>query len=291
MTLPRSRASHYVASHGFSRSPLTYAANMLAQFDGDAARAIDALAGYTLRPDYHAGVAAHLAAMGSSPNKRQRKAMRKSASRTYTEANMTRTTGAELLERAADYRATAAHELARWHGARHVSHAQDAKRAADSAMRDCRQCLKDARWHFEQWRDLVSAAAWVPEPAPVAPIKLTLKAAAPAPVQTIDCAPTWESLVPALIAVLQNGTGRGHDVARDELNRLARYADSAIARAKNPPPAPVAAVVICPLDDGESEVFGPFSDGGAACAWARENVQTGRRWYWEAMRAASTISA
>lgn len=56
-------------------------------------------------------------------------------------------------------------------------------------------------------------------------------------------------------------------------------------------PSPlVQAVVICPLEDGESEIFGPFTGGDAATRWGFDNLK-GRKWHWEAMRAPSSISA
>lgn len=43
--------------------------------------------------------------------------------------------------------------------------------------------------------------------------------------RTIDMTPTWREIMPALIAVLQNGTHDGQDMARAELMRLADIAD------------------------------------------------------------------
>ena len=43
--------------------------------------------------------------------------------------------------------------------------------------------------------------------------------------KTIDLTPTWAEIMPALIAVLQNGTNEGQDMARAELMRLAAIAD------------------------------------------------------------------
>jgi hypothetical protein len=43
--------------------------------------------------------------------------------------------------------------------------------------------------------------------------------------RTIDLTPTWREIMPALIAVLQNGTTEGQDMARAELLRLADIAD------------------------------------------------------------------
>ena len=43
--------------------------------------------------------------------------------------------------------------------------------------------------------------------------------------KTLDLTPTWEGLMPALIAVLQNGVPEGQKIASDELMRLAKWAD------------------------------------------------------------------
>lgn len=48
----------------------------------------------------------------------------------------------------------------------------------------------------------------------------------------IDATPTWEGLMPALVAVIENGTGEGRETAVEELMRLARAADSHIANSK-----------------------------------------------------------
>lgn len=50
--------------------------------------------------------------------------------------------------------------------------------------------------------------------------------------RVIDLTPTWADLMPALIAILQNGTSEGEAMARAELMRLAAIADAANARAK-----------------------------------------------------------
>lgn len=50
--------------------------------------------------------------------------------------------------------------------------------------------------------------------------------------RTIDIAPTWAALMPALIAALQNGTGDGQRIAAEELARLAAAVDSANAKAR-----------------------------------------------------------
>jgi hypothetical protein len=43
--------------------------------------------------------------------------------------------------------------------------------------------------------------------------------------ESIDMTPTWSSLVPGFVAVLQNGTREGQDIAIRELMRLAKFAD------------------------------------------------------------------
>ena len=50
--------------------------------------------------------------------------------------------------------------------------------------------------------------------------------------RTIDATPTWAGLMPALIAVIENGTAEGRDNAVAELMRLAQAADSYIAADK-----------------------------------------------------------
>jgi hypothetical protein len=48
----------------------------------------------------------------------------------------------------------------------------------------------------------------------------------------IDVTPTWEQLMPAFFAILENGTDTGKDLARAELTRLARMADAIHAQQK-----------------------------------------------------------
>lgn len=50
---------------------------------------------------------------------------------------------------------------------------------------------------------------------------------------TIDLTPSWRSLIPAFIAALQDGTPTGQAIARDELYRLADFADAHIAEQKD----------------------------------------------------------
>ncbi len=43
--------------------------------------------------------------------------------------------------------------------------------------------------------------------------------------KTIDLTPTWESLIPIIIAVLQDGTEAGKKEVTEELTRMAQIAD------------------------------------------------------------------
>lgn len=43
--------------------------------------------------------------------------------------------------------------------------------------------------------------------------------------KVIDCTPTWVGLMPALFAILENGTEIGKKQAREELMDLARKVD------------------------------------------------------------------
>lgn len=49
-------------------------------------------------------------------------------------------------------------------------------------------------------------------------------------IQELDITPTWESLIPAMIAVLENGPSQGSQIVKEELLRMARIADHAIAQ-------------------------------------------------------------
>ena len=49
---------------------------------------------------------------------------------------------------------------------------------------------------------------------------------------TIDITPTWFGILPALIALIENGDREGRDIAVMELQRLAAYADDCIARSR-----------------------------------------------------------
>lgn len=56
-------------------------------------------------------------------------------------------------------------------------------------------------------------------------------------VTTIDATPTWRGILPALVALVENGTFDGRKVALAELSRMADIADSAVAAAKAAPVA------------------------------------------------------
>lgn len=49
---------------------------------------------------------------------------------------------------------------------------------------------------------------------------------------SLDLTPTWAGLLPAFFAMLESGTGEGPAIAKAELARLAAFADSANAKAK-----------------------------------------------------------
>lgn len=51
-------------------------------------------------------------------------------------------------------------------------------------------------------------------------------------VGTIDLTPSWRSLIPMFIAAMQDGTPTGRAMARDELYRLADFADAHLAALK-----------------------------------------------------------
>jgi hypothetical protein len=51
-------------------------------------------------------------------------------------------------------------------------------------------------------------------------------------VKTIDCTPTWASIMPALLLVLEEGTPKGKALAREELLDLARKVDKLNAMGK-----------------------------------------------------------
>lgn len=72
-----------------------------------------------------------------------------------------------------------------------------------------------------------------PRPAsPATRLKLNGPARDAAAVQTIDATPTWSAMVPALLALLDNGTPEGRALARSELARMGGLADMGAAAIK-----------------------------------------------------------
>lgn len=51
-------------------------------------------------------------------------------------------------------------------------------------------------------------------------------------VGTIDATPTWAAMLPALLALVQDGSAQGNALARAEMLRMARVADQHVATAK-----------------------------------------------------------
>ena len=49
---------------------------------------------------------------------------------------------------------------------------------------------------------------------------------------TINLTPTWERLVPAFIALIENGTPEVRAMAIKEITRMAQIADQAVAASK-----------------------------------------------------------
>ena len=99
-----------------------------------------------------------------------------------------------ILKHAADYR--------------ELGGAVDAARTRDANVARVKEEMRAARL----------AAAPAEEPAPVDP----------AAVRYIDATPTWAAILPALLAAVTDGTAEGQRIARAELARMARAADSAV---------------------------------------------------------------
>ena len=55
----------------------------------------------------------------------------------------------------------------------------------------------------------------------------------PNTVTTINLTPTWSSILPGLIAMLQNGTHESIQYASEELTRMAKLADQQVSIKKN----------------------------------------------------------
>lgn len=51
-------------------------------------------------------------------------------------------------------------------------------------------------------------------------------------VETIDFTPTWQAVLPIMIAAIENGTFEGRKLAIAELNRMASLADRYVAEHK-----------------------------------------------------------
>lgn len=138
-----------------------------------------------------------------------------------------------ILKHAADYR--------------ELGGAVDAARTRDANVARVKEEMRAARL----------AAAPAEEPAPVDPaagldmgVELITEARpvriaggiaesgmteepAPAAVRYIDATPTWAAILPALLAAVTDGTAEGQRIARAELARMARAADSAVAAAQS----------------------------------------------------------
>lgn len=50
----------------------------------------------------------------------------------------------------------------------------------------------------------------------------------------IDVKPTWESMVPIIIALLENSNAQGRATAISEMTRMAQIADAHVAQSKTP---------------------------------------------------------
>lgn len=71
-----------------------------------------------------------------------------------------------------------------------------------------------------------------PEAEPAPAIPPFLSGQLPAAPRSVDVTPTWAGLLPALLAVLDNGTAQGRAMAKEELARMAVAADKAVADQK-----------------------------------------------------------
>lgn len=47
-------------------------------------------------------------------------------------------------------------------------------------------------------------------------------------VETIDMTPTWSALLPAMVAVVEDGSFEGREMVKPELARMAQVADRAV---------------------------------------------------------------
>lgn len=51
-------------------------------------------------------------------------------------------------------------------------------------------------------------------------------------VGTVDLTPTWSGILPALLAVLEDGNAEGKKIAKDELKKMAKVADMYVENQK-----------------------------------------------------------
>lgn len=82
--------------------------------------------------------------------------------------------------------------------------------------------------------------------------------------RTVDLTPTWSGLMPALLAVLRDGTNEGQAMAAAELTRLAQAMDQTIAEqraeadAGDKPRPRFEAIIWTHADDGMPLTIGVF---------------------------------
>lgn len=94
--------------------------------------------------------------------------------------------------------------------------------------------------------------------------------------RTLDLTPTWAGLMPALIALLQDGTAEGQKTAREELARLARGMDSANAAARSEEAAALARAQEAAADLKAAHARGMAEGAAAALAAVSEALDMGR---------------
>jgi hypothetical protein len=51
-------------------------------------------------------------------------------------------------------------------------------------------------------------------------------------IKTMDCTPTWEALLPAIISLIESGGPNAKQVAKEELQKMARTADEYVKSLK-----------------------------------------------------------
>lgn len=94
--------------------------------------------------------------------------------------------------------------------------------------------------------------------------------------RTLDLTPTWAGLMPALIALLQDGTAEGQKTAREELARLARGMDSANAAARSEEAAALARAQEAAADLKAAHARGMAEGAAAALAAVSEALDMAR---------------